>query len=705
MSASDVLSNMVAAAFKSGGELEAALCARGRPFVQSPVQRAYADAVAATLSSPPGFGGADVSLLEAATGTGKSLGYLVPLALHLAQSGGRGLVATFTLQLLRQLCNREVPVAIDIAERLTGRRLTAQYRIGARNWLSPRRIADLRAKIQAADPTNEHLPLLDRMGTFALTRGELVQWEEANGPLPETIQVRDICLVSSTDPDTTAYETHVSLSRSADIVLTSQALLVADLALGNRLLVGSEDTPFNAAVVDEGDHLPGVIRNFYTAQVPASAVEHLASASGGSAGRNLLEQVDRFRQFMRSAYENQTATRSARLLYLHDGSRAALRAQAAKHAAMMVCAIGGLSLTHGGLEAQEAAEIEFGLNEFIRACTSLSDEQAPVLMWSAVLGYPALGVVPFRSGHVAARLWGARSALRGVVITSATLGAPGGTGDRFRDYRDDIGLSPRFSNYRADLSGEFEPEDFGRLTFWLSSSRAPAPEFGESELDGQVEASERWIAYVSDTVSRAAKIGDHVLVLTNSFQDSARLANSLSLSTCPSFVHTAGQRLEPILQAFSSSPRAVLVTPSAWEGVDLPGLLTDLVVTRIPFPARDNLRLRMLEDVLLSRGYSAEHARGAALALAKRVAARRLKQGFGRAIRTPSDACRIWITDPRFPLPDEIVTDLGRNETMRYPAHRRLSASIPLRFREGLGATYPHANIIPFDGAAPRSGS
>ncbi len=73
-------------------------------------------------------------LVQAGTGTGKSLGYLVPLLTHCAVSGVRGLVSTATLALQRQILVKDAPVAVDAVASATGVRLKVAVLKGWSNY-------------------------------------------------------------------------------------------------------------------------------------------------------------------------------------------------------------------------------------------------------------------------------------------------------------------------------------------------------------------------------------------------------------------------------------------------------------------------------------------------------------------------------------------------------------------------------------------
>ena len=80
-------------------------------------------------------------LVQAGTGTGKSLAYLVPAMVHAVDDGERAVVSTATLALQRQILTRDAPLAADAVEALTGRRPVVALLKGWQNYLCRHRVA------------------------------------------------------------------------------------------------------------------------------------------------------------------------------------------------------------------------------------------------------------------------------------------------------------------------------------------------------------------------------------------------------------------------------------------------------------------------------------------------------------------------------------------------------------------------------------
>jgi ATP-dependent DNA helicase DinG len=168
-------------------------------------------------------------------------------------------------------------------------------------------------------------------------------------------------------------------------------------------------------------------------------------------------------------------------------------------------------------------------------------------------------------------------------------------------------------------------------------------------------------------IEQARADGGRVLVLTTSYALGTSLGGKLADVT----IHPKGESLAHVLDRFDTN---VLVSPAAWEGIDLPDAWSDIVIPRIPYPSND----QVLDVHFLT---------------AQDQAIRRLTQGFARGLRRPDQTCTIWMLDPRFPLPGKLI-NAGFVSQGAAARHLRLASSIPDRFRRGLRATFEQGEIF-----------
>ena len=133
----------------------------------------------------------------------------------------------------------------------------------------------------------------------------------------------------------------------------------------------------------------------------------------------------------------------------------------------------------------------------------------------------------------------------------------------------------------------------------------------------------------------------HALVLFTSYAAMSAVKERLREESLPFPLLTLGRNAPHIIEQFRHTPGAVLLaTGAAWEGFDFPGdCVSLLIIPRLPFAYPDARKERELEK------YSSLHAFIREVAVPEMQI--KLRQGFGRAIRTESDTCVIAILDER----------------------------------------------------------
>lgn len=706
------LVDMVRAAFEKDGPISRELTAAGRAYSISEPQVDYAIAVARTFELGPNEKGAPVTLLEAETGTGKSFGYLVPMTIHCARAGQRGLVSTFTHALMEQLCDRELPIAVAVAESLTGQRLTFARRIGVGNFLSRDKIDALRSELrfEGASRAGPIIGILDSLAAWCDGTGNLADWIAVNGPLPDELQIGDLTLTTAEGAEAKAYRAHLATARRADLLIVPHALLAYHIAFGGRTLVEDGDRGFNCAVIDEGDALPGVLRDVFHVHVSTLQLESLCKLVYSSQTQLAVRAlVDEFKLLVSIAEERVAVTSRNRqkFLSLAGTQNGDIRQEAARIADNLHHLIAGYceKKVEKRVISEDFQPVLRGLERFARACETMADHQAPALTWSPVRGVPAFEVVPHDSSRVASRFFrldreGA-TMIEALCITSATLDAPGPSDTTaFRGYREQIGLTQKFHNYRNELSGRFSPAVFGELTFHLSRPTAPSPFLREDEGTGEALRNPHWYDYCERVLLQVAARRERALVLTGSYDDTAELAARLRARGHDVIEQWRGGRLKDTAEVFRSCEGSMWLAPNAWEGLDLPGLIKHLVITRLPLQNRANSLFQMEYDVLRGRGLGDDDAMRQLLGKVMADGRRKLKQGLGRAIRAASDTCEVWITDPRFPIPSRLLADPKLGLAIRYPGYKAFAGCIPDRFRRGLFPAYEEATLINIDNLA-----
>ena len=688
--------------FVAGGALESVMTARGLKYRRQDVQAEYARRVALTLSQMPNPE-TTITLLEGETGIGKSLGYLVPLCLQLARTGDRGLISTHTRLLQSQILENDLPIATEIAERRFQRRLKGALRLGMRNFISAHRVAALRADLSQAhlldDQTDQTLSDLE---TYAQSEGILRNWVQVNGPLPPHIPEEAICLLSSNATDADRYRSHIAISADADIVIVTHALLVRSLLRWHSVLGrgDGETPPFAAGIIDEGDQFRDAAAEILSTRVSVPMLDSVAQLVNVSDAQGLRKAIAHATSWFDEALEQSSSLgilrsgSSGRSVNLGAREAAPLRVEAVEIARRLANALQRLDLDQlAHDDAVEISHLVAGLTDFAESCGTIADT-APVLRWSPVRRYAGFAVVPLHPGQLASRLWNTRNGsqpyLKSLVITSATLDAPGEGEHAFRSFKAEIGL---FGEKAVNkLSGRFSPAKFGSARFVFADPNAPFP---SAEHQEEVETNPLWVTYTAAGLKEIACRGGRALVLTTSFRDAAHLCTASRLiGVAPLIEHRRGERISELLQTLRGTENGILVTPSAWEGVNLPGVLSHVVATRLPFPPPDDAERAALLDILIARGWGLADAQRAIFRSVMYVAMRRYKQGFGRGIRAADDSFTFWCFDPRLPLPDEVARRHNVLQPVRTRKYRHFLACIPSRFVGGIRGTLHEAEIF-----------
>lgn len=638
-----------------------------------PAQRAYAGHVARALAAPtPGW----VSLLQADTGTGKSLGYLVPaiqqlLAAPAPEEGGRAqlVVATNTVALMRQLIKKDLPAALTA---LGATHLTVGELLGVSNYVSKTRLQNALAELGELDSEDQEL-------TQALTAwtDSIHAFGEHFGGLPAGLTAPEICcLPGSSDKDSRAERDAAAV---ADIVVTSHAMVGLDMLRFGRILAPGRR---RYLVIDEADLFYSMLRSWESARlnltrVRSTLADSLRAVGGARLVKKALSPLDTLMG------EIGAMARGRRYVWSEQASAMVLRAHE-----ILGNALGHLPEDVRG-DLQQHLELE-------QRSRLLADGGVGV---SLVREEPALvsmnPSLPYLFSHYA------QAGYEAVILTSGTL-----SNDNFDPMRGMEWISRGLGLYKRGnllLQQIVSPEHYGSLSFHLAGPdfpkvfvRAVADEYTETG----VELNVQWLARAAGIISGLRKNKRRVLVLTGSHRETEELASMIAnLGADKNLTwHTPGEKLSAAASRYLAN-QGCLITAGGGVGLDLrdeKGLAFDeLIITRAVYAPPQEEKAQALVDYLAANGrrnthgqrYTKEDAQRWAYFDSISGAIRRMRQSIGRGIRGPEDHMEVWILDPRFPLALDFAA-----------RHKELRHSVPQRF---LGA-YRKAHILglnpPFPG-------
>lgn len=673
-------------------------------------------------------GSAGINLLQAATGLGKTMAYMVPACLYSMHTGSRAIVSTYTKHLQHQILMKDALVAIDLVERVTGKKPVIMRRVGRQNYLSRIGCADFLAQLESQD---------NQSSTALLFMRELSQWiaEQPSGALllddfinaadsdslmmPASID-RKLITINAQSPqeEIEQYKADVARTFRADVLITNHALTVLNAYRWATILDG--DRKSDILICDEADRLQDAAQSMMTSDIPLHTFSGLCSAFSeafgdpeiGSSAKNLEVLVKSIQD------QGQDVALMPPLVKVEMKKTLSSLLPAARKSAKR--------LSQDTLQATEDERLLMA--DFIDAVADLQEIAAAaddksntcLVSWSPVRAYPSLRIGKPKPARILGRLYSPRnwegdtddlsaprSYLRSCLFTSATLGTPGKALPMAFDHvSNELGIirhcregSPYPIHHACvDLYRVYEPKHFGEMRFVLADPSVESPTIKVHDFDGDTntQTSESWLNYCATMIREAAKSKQRVLVLALSFSDAYALAERIKDIT-GLICHRRGQPLSSYLAEYKKNASAILITPSGWEGIDLPGMVNHLVVTRIPYSPPDGYQSKIEEIFMRQSGYSADKIERSLYGLSIEQTKRKLSQGFGRGIRKFDDKVTVWIADPRMPFPKGFNQSLDP-VLMQAQIQRQNKLLLPCvaqRFKEA----YEHAQLFMVDGS------
>ena len=597
-------------------------------------------------------------IVEAGTGTGKTLAYLVPAVL----SGRKVIVSTATRALQEQIFVKDLPL---VAEALAGYGipLRAALMKGLSNYLCLRRFDEARmTSTRAGDRELARIAEWARE-TETGDRTELADLPEDSPVWREVASSSETRIGQGCEHFERCFVTRMRQeAEDAQIVVVNHHLFLADLALrsGPRGAHASVIPAYDAVVFDEAHQIEDVATDFFGTRVSSARVDSLLrDAEGALAGAGELEALrngpvrgtlEQAREASRAFFATLVSTLGAagdtkRVLTEQDVEGPVHDAHAALD--LRLEALEGISRARGAeslqLIARRTGDLREELASIVRGQRADDDgELADLVRWVDVRSRSvSLGASPVDVGStLRARLF---DRVPTVVCTSATMATAGS----FHFARARLGIPPS----SAELLVE-SPFDFAsRAALYLPGD---LPEPSDPAFDD----------LAADRIAELVRMtGGGAFVLCTSTRAMrslhGRLKGRLKLP-----VLLQGERPKHmLLSRFRSSGKAVLVaTMSFWEGVDVPGWALRLVILdKIPFaPPND--------PVVAARCARIDHDGGNGFSqYSVPSAGMTLKQGFGRLIRTQRDAGIVALLDRR-----AVKKGYGRALLASLPPARRI---------------------------------
>jgi ATP-dependent DNA helicase DinG len=628
--------------------------ARALPaFEARPAQTEMAEAVATTLED----GG--VLVVEAGTGTGKTLAYLIPAIL----SGKRVLVSTGTKNLQEQIFFKD----LENLRLALGVPIKATYMKGRANYLCLHRFESLRAAADGAgdarlfgeSAAQVFLPIIERWAAETDTgdRAELADLPEDLPLWSDIAATSETCLGTECPRYQDCFVTRMrQRAADSDLIVVNHHLLCADAAV-RQSAFGEVIPECSCAIVDEAHQLEDVATQYFGVSVSNYRVDDLLRDCerliGGPIAphdaKELRRVVDRVRQ--RSEQLFAVLARGA-----GDGSRVRLTARSIapilEDGMLVVQALDTLESTSGLIKVQTDPTATPGdsqnqdpvslarrageIRDDLRFAMKANDPEYVFFLELRGRGV-FLRAAPIDVSSIVAEILFDRT--HATVLTSATLTVEGS----FDFVRGRLGLSGGRTRF-LKLRSEF---DYQKQAVLYLPPAMPDPR----SLAFHAAAAREVIGILERTEGRA-------FVLFTSYA-AMRAVHALAEVDLPYPILLQGSApRSALLGQFRSTPNAVLfATSSFWQGVDVMGeALSCVIIDKLPFASpADPITAARIEAVENSGGQPfADYQVPLAILV--------LLQGLGRLIRHRDDRGVLAILDSRL-------------QTMAYG--RRFLASLP----------------------------
>src|SRR5436189_338038 len=583
-------------------------------------------------------------IVEAGTGVGKSLGYLVPSVLFALEQHKRAIVSTHTINLQEQLLHKDIP----ILKKVLPIEFEAALMKGRQNYLCARRLERALQNEQELF-TGPERSELQRLGEWARTTRDGSLSDLSVEPDPkvwtQVCSEAHICTQKTCGQDPRCfYQQARKRLLAADLIVLNHTLLF--ILLGSPDMQEERESGFlvpNDFIIFDEAHtveqvaskqigigvsqygLRSAIQRLYNARTRKGLFTVMRDTAGVRLAAELIDDVEKFFD----AVESKSDFRKGREFRVRDvdlvpntitGRLVALQARIAEVVKQADDEILKAELQEFARRIRDARD---GIAIFL-------EQSAPQhVYWVERIGKTAqflsLNAAPIDLAPVLRRMIFRENCC--CVMTSATLSVG----------RPDLAyIRKRIGADEAEPLLLGSPFDFRTQMKMFVVQKMPDP-----RDVGYEEALERWIGhFVEETDGRA-------FVLFTNYRSMQQVANQMaeffSRKKFNLLVQGGGAPRGRLLEQFKATPRSILFgTDSFWMGVDVPGeALSNVIITRLPFAVPDHPLIEAKLKLIEAHGGDAFTEYSLPEAILK------LRQGVGGLFRTRTDQGTAVILDTR----------------------------------------------------------
>ncbi|KQY34575.1 MULTISPECIES: ATP-dependent DNA helicase [Nocardia] len=600
--------------------------------------------------------------VQAGTGTGKSLAYLIPSLRHAVRTGRTVVVSTATIALQRQLVDRDLPRLAEALTKPLGRAPKFAILKGRNNYLCLNKINSV-----IPEDTGGEAELFDAFAISRLGREvqRLNEWasdtetgdrdELAPGVTDRAWRQVSVgsreCLGKSRcqfGQDCFAEKARTE-SAQADVVVTNHALLAIDAISGIQIL-----PEHDVVVIDEAHELVDRVTGVATAELAATAI----SAAARRCTKLIDErEVDRLEGAAEAFHQALEDLPPGRWDQMPDGIAPvlALVRDSAWNARTAIAPQGTVKTQddpdNAAARTMAVAAIDDVHDAAVRALTAFEEADPAArrdVIWLSAdemrgVARRTLRMAPLSvGGLLRSRLFGTAT----VVLTSATLqiggsfdglaitwGLPSQSGGKVDPAMANGATAPAdVESVRWNALDVGSPFDHAKSGILYVAKHLPAP--GRDGLSP---------AYLDEIEQLITAAGGRTLGLFSSMRAAKAATEALRERLDTPVLCQGDDSMGALVRKFADDPATSLFgTLTLWQGVDVPGPSLSLVILdRIPFPRPDDPLLTARQRAVESRGGNGF------MTVAANHAALLLAQGTGRLLRSVDDRGVVAILDSR----------------------------------------------------------
>ena len=583
-------------------------------------------------------------IVEAGTGVGKSFAYLIPAISLALKAGEKVVISTNTISLQEQLVTKDIP----FLQRILPRDFKVVLAKGRRNYLSRRRLKNLlnyeRGLFDTLEEVEEVAEIEEWVNQTVDGSTADLSWRPSSQVWDKVASDRDNCLGRQCETYDTCFYFKVRREmHDADLLIVNHHLLFSDLAIRKESEEALGVLPdYDYLIIDEAHHLEATATNHASIDFSNTRVKWLLDSLSSVAklfeSKQLTVQVEEAREQANTLFRDIIEA----MQEFDDGGYSTTLTQRIHETNFVRNALDApltdieQSLKHL-LDKTSTDDEEQEITAHHRYCQRLRDELDMIIQqsdpdyvyWAEIstrgrtprilLNATPANVNQILEDHLF-------TVKNSVVMTSATLS----TNRTFAYFKNRIGIT----ECRELLV--HSPFDFKKQVEIHIPRYMPDP--NSSEFVPAVIQKIRH--YLKLTHGKAFVLFTSYKMMDEVYDAVAPYLESIGLDT---FKQGGELSRTDMLQAFREDTDSVLFgTSSFWEGVDVRGeSLSNVIITRLPFevPTHPVMEARVKQIKESGGNEFFEFSLPEAIL--------RLKQGFGRLIRTQTDNGIVVILDPR----------------------------------------------------------